>query len=134
VEIGANTCIDRATMGSTLIHKNVKLDNLIQIAHNVEIGEGSAFAAQAAVAGSAKIGSHCIFGGKAAAIGHIKVGDNVMVGGQSAVSHTVEGNQILLGSPAIPLNEEKRLIIYRKKLPELFKKVAELEKKIQKNE
>lgn len=134
VEIGANTCIDRATMGSTLIHKNVKLDNLIQIAHNVEIGEGSAFAAQAAVAGSAKIGSHCIFGGKAGVIGHIKVGDNVMVGAQSAVSHTVEGNQILLGSPAIPLNEEKRLIIYRKKLPELFKKVAELEKKIQKNE
>ncbi len=134
VEIGANTCIDRSTMGSTFIRKNVKLDNLIQIAHNVEIGEGTACAAQVAIAGSAKIGKHCIFGGKASAVGHITIGDNVMVGGQAAVSHTLKGNQIVLGSPAIPLSEEKRLIIYRKKLPELFKQVAELEKKINKNE
>lgn len=134
VEIGANTCIDRSTMGSTIIHKNVKLDNLIQIAHNVEVGEGSAFAAQAGVAGSAKIGKHCIMGGQTAVAGHISVGDGVMVGAQSGVTHSLKGNQIVLGSPAIPLGEEKRLIIYRKKLPELYARVSELEKKISKND
>lgn len=130
VEIGANTCIDRSTMGSTIIRKNVKLDNLIQIAHNVEVGEGSAFAAQVAIAGSAKIGKHCIMGGQSAVAGHIAVGDNVMIGAQSGVSHTLTGNQIVLGSPAVPIGEEKRLIIYRKKLPELYARVAELEKTI----
>ena len=134
VEIGANTCIDRSTMGSTIIHKNVKLDNLIQIAHNVEIGEASAFAAQTGIAGSAKIGKHCIIGGQGAVAGHITVGDGVMVGAQSGVSHSLKGGQIVLGSPAIPFGEEKRLIIYRKKLPELYKRVDELEKKLSKNE
>ncbi len=133
VEIGSNTCIDRATMGSTIIHKNVKLDNLIQIAHNVEVGEGCAFAAQVGIAGSAKIGKHCIMGGKAGMVGHITMGDNTMVGPQSAVSHALLGNQVVLGSPAIPASEEKRLIIFRKKLPELFNRVSELEKKL-KNE
>ena len=130
VEIGANTCIDRSTMGSTFIRKNVKLDNLIQIAHNVEVGEGSAFAAQVGIAGSAKIGKHCIIGGQAAVAGHIVVGDQVMVGAQSGVTHTLAGNQIVLGSPAIPVSEEKRLIIYRKKLADLYKRVADLEKKL----
>jgi len=134
VEIGANTCVDRSTMGSTIIHKNVKLDNLIQIAHNVEVGEGSAFAAQVGIAGSAKIGKHCIIGGQAAVAGHISVGDQVMVGAQSGVSHSLNGNQIVLGSPAIPLNDEKRLIIHRKKLPELYKRVDALEKKLSENE
>lgn len=134
VEIGANTCIDRSTMGSTIIHKNVKLDNLIQIAHNVEIGEASAFAAQTGVAGSAKIGKHCIIGGQGAVAGHITVGDGVMVGAQSGVTHSLNGGQIVLGSPAIPFGEEKRLIIYRKKLPELYKRVDALEKKLSQNE
>lgn len=134
VEIGANTCIDRSTMGSTIIHKNVKLDNLIQIAHNVEIGEASAFAAQAGVAGSAKIGAHCIFGGQTAVAGHITVEDGVMVGAQSGVTHSLKGNQIVLGSPAIPVGEERRLIIYRKQLPELNKRVAAIEKKLSENE
>lgn len=134
VEIGANTCIDRSTMGSTIIHKNVKLDNLIQIAHNVEIGEASAFAAQTGVAGSAKIGSHCIIGGQGAVAGHITIEDNVMVAAQSGVTHSLKGNQIVLGSPAIPLSEEKRLIIYRKKLPELYKRVDAIEKKLSENE
>lgn len=133
VEIGANTCIDRATMGSTRIGNNVKLDNLIQVAHNVEIGEGSAFAAQVGIAGSAKIGKHCIMGGKAGVVGHITVGDGTMVGPQSSVTHTLAPGQVVLGAPAIPANEEKRLIIYRKKLPELFQRVSELEKKL-KNE
>ena len=134
VEIGANTCIDRSTMGSTLIHKNVKLDNLIQIAHNVEIGEGSAFAAQVGVAGSAKIGAHCIIAGQGAVAGHITVGDGVLVGGQSAVTHSIPGGKTVLGSPAIPVGEEKRLIIYRKKLPELYARVDAIEKKLSENE
>ena len=133
VEIGANTCIDRATMGSTRIGNNVKLDNLIQVAHNVEIGEGSAFAAQVGIAGSAKIGKHCIMGGKAGVVGHITVGDGTMVGPQSSVTHTLAPGQVVLGAPAIPANEEKRLIIYRKKLHELYQRVSEIEKKV-KNE
>jgi len=130
VEIGANSCIDRATMGSTFIRKNVKLDNLIQIAHNVEVGEGSAFAAQSGVSGSTKIGKNCIFAGQVGVAGHIEIGDNVVVGAQSGVSHSVKGNQIVLGSPVIPFMEEKKLIIYRKKLPELFKQVDQIEKQL----
>jgi UDP-3-O-[3-hydroxymyristoyl] glucosamine N-acyltransferase len=130
VEIGANSCIDRATMGSTYIRKNVKLDNLIQIAHNVEVGEGSAFAAQSGVSGSTKIGKNCIFAGQVGVAGHIEIGDNVVVGAQSGVSHSVKGNQIVLGSPVIPFMEEKKLIIYRKKLPELFKQVDQIEKQL----
>lgn len=130
VEIGANSCIDRATMGSTYIRKNVKLDNLIQIAHNVEVGEGSAFAAQSGVSGSTKIGKNCILAGQVGVAGHIEIGDNVVVGAQSGVSHSVKGNQVVLGSPAIPFMEEKKLIIYRKKMPELFKQVEQIEKQL----
>lgn len=134
VEIGANTCIDRATMGSTIIHANVKLDNLIQIAHNVEVGEGSAFAAQCGVAGSAKIGKHCIFGGQTAVNGHIAIGNNVMVGACSAVAASTQDNEMLFGRPAIPHREEQKLIIYRKKLPELYNRVAQLEKLLKEKE
>ncbi|MDR1346704.1 MAG: UDP-3-O-(3-hydroxymyristoyl)glucosamine N-acyltransferase [Bacteroidales bacterium] len=130
VEIGANTCIDRATMGSTRIGKNVKIDNLVQIAHNVEVGEGSAFASQVGIAGSAKVGKHCIFGGQVGVAGHITVGDRVMLGAQSGVSNSLAGGRVYLGSPAIPFMEEKKLIIYRKKLAQLYKQVAELEKKL----
>jgi UDP-3-O-[3-hydroxymyristoyl] glucosamine N-acyltransferase len=130
VEIGANTCIDRATMGSTRIGKNVKIDNLVQIAHNAEIGESSAFAAQVGIAGSAKVGKHCIFGGQVGVAGHITVGDRVMVGAQSGISNSLAGGQVYLGSPAIPFMEEKKLIIYRKKLAQLYKQVAELEKQL----
>ena len=130
VEIGANTCIDRATMGSTRICKNVKIDNLVQIAHNVEVGEGSAFAGQVGIAGSAKVGKHCIFGGQVGVAGHITVGDKVMVGAQSGISNSLAGGQIYLGSPAIPFMEEKKLIVYRKKLAQLYKQVAELEKQL----
>ncbi|MDR2868777.1 MAG: UDP-3-O-(3-hydroxymyristoyl)glucosamine N-acyltransferase [Bacteroidales bacterium] len=130
VEIGANTCIDRSTMGSTRIGKDTKIDNLVQIGHNVEIGEGSGFAAQVGVAGSAKVGNHCIFAGQVGVAGHITIGDNVMIGAQSGVSNSLSGNQIYLGSPAIPVMEEKKLIIYRKKLAQLYKQVDALEKKL----
>jgi UDP-3-O-[3-hydroxymyristoyl] glucosamine N-acyltransferase len=128
VEIGANTCIDRAMMGSTKIHKGVKLDNLVQIAHNVEMGEGSACASQVGISGSTKIGKHCIFAGQVGIAGHLEIGNNVTVGAQSGVSNSIPSNSTVLGSPAIPFMDEKRLIIYRKKLPELFKKVNDLEK------
>jgi len=134
VEIGANTCIDRATLGSTKIHDYVKFDNLIQIAHNCEIGEGSAFASQVGVSGSTKIGKKTIVAGQVGIIGHLKIGDNVIIGAQSGVINHVPDNKIILGNPAISAIEEKKLIIYRKKLPELFNQINVLEKQMKKTE
>jgi len=134
VEISANTCIDRATMGSTFIRKNVKLDNLIQVAHNVELGEGTAAAAQVGFSGSTKVGKHCIFAGQVGIAGHLEIGDQVIVGAQSGVMSNINGPQIVLGSPAVPVSEEKKLIIYRKKLPELFKQVRDLEKQLKEHD
>lgn len=125
VEIGANTCIDRATMGSTKIEDNVKIDNLVQIAHNVTVGEGTGMAAQVGIAGSAKVGKHCILAGQAGVAGHITVDDGTVVGAQAGVSHSLKKG-MYLGNPAIPLGEERRLIVYRRKLPELFKEVQNL--------
>ena len=134
VEIGANTCIDRATMGSTFIRKNVKLDNLIQVAHNVELGEGTAAAAQVGFSGSTKVGKNCIFAGQVGIAGHLEIGDRVIVGAQSGVMSNLTGHQIVLGSPAVPVSEERKLIIYRKKLPELFKQVRDLEKQLKEHD
>jgi UDP-3-O-[3-hydroxymyristoyl] glucosamine N-acyltransferase len=130
VEIGANSCVDRATMGSTYIRKNAKLDNLVQIAHNVDVGEASAFAAQCGVAGTTKIGNNCLFGGKTAINGHITIGNNVRVGACSGILTSVNDDEILFGSPAIPLRDEQKLIILRRKLPELYDRVKKLEKEI----
>ena len=127
VEIGANTCIDRATMGSTKIEDNVKIDNLVQIAHNVTVGEGTGMAAQVGIAGSAKVGKHCILAGQAGVAGHITVEDGTIVGAQAGVSHSLKRG-MYLGNPAIPLSEEKRLIVYRRKLPDLFQQVKDLQK------
>ena len=124
VEIGANTCIDRATMGSTCIGDNVKIDNLVQIAHNVTIGEGTGIAAQVGIAGSAKVGRRCILAGQVGVAGHITVDDGTVIGAQSGVTHSLKQGTYL-GSPALPLQEEKRLIIYRRKLPTLFSDVKE---------
>ncbi|MBP5205232.1 MAG: UDP-3-O-(3-hydroxymyristoyl)glucosamine N-acyltransferase, partial [Bacteroidales bacterium] len=126
-EIGANTCIDRATMGSTKIEDDVKIDNLVQIAHNVTVGEGTGMAAQVGVAGSAKIGRHCIFAGQAGVAGHITIDDGTVVGAQAGVSHSLKPG-MYLGNPAIPLGEERRLIVYRRKLPDLFNDVRDLKK------
>jgi len=134
VEIGANTCIDRATMGSTKIHDHVKLDNLIQIAHNCEIGEGSGFASHVGISGSTKIGKKCILAGQVGVAGHIKIGDNVIIGAKSGVVNNIPDNNIVLGAPAIPALEEKKLIIYRKKLPELFNQLNELKMQMKKSE
>lgn len=130
VEIGANTTIDRATMGSTIVRKGVKLDNLIQVAHNVEIGENTVMAAQVGVAGSTKIGKHNMVGGQVGFAGHIHVGDNCNFGAQSGVPNSVDSGKTLLGSPAIDSKEYARMFIYSKNLASLNKKVSELAKAI----
>ncbi len=131
VEIGANTCIDRATMGSTVVHSGVKLDNLIQIAHNDEIGSHTVMASQAGIAGSAKIGEWCMIGGQAGVSGHCKMGDRTIVGAQCGIIGSRKGGETLLGSPAMDAKEYIRASAYLKKLPELDKKVKELMKEIE---
>jgi len=129
VEIGANTCIDRAVMESTIIHKGVKLDNLIQIAHNVEIGENSVFAAQVGIAGSTKVGSHCMFGGQVGLAGHIHLADRVNLGAQSGVAGSLKtGNY--QGTPAIELRQWMRSSILFSKIGELNQTINQLKKEV----
>ena len=131
VEIGANTTIDRATIGSTVIRQGVKLDNLVMIAHNVEIGDHTVVAAQAGFAGSAKIGKYCRIGGQSGFVGHISIADGTQVQAQSGVASTVEEpGKALYGSPALPYNNYLRSYAVFKKLPDLLKKISELEKKL----
>lgn len=131
VEIGANTAIDRATMGSTVIRKGVKLDNLIQIAHNVEIGTNTVMAAQCGVAGSTRIGSHCMIGGQAGFAGHITIGDRSMIGAQTGVPNHVESGANMLGYPAVPAREFARSAALIKKLPELNQTIKEMKLEIE---
>ena len=131
VEIGANTCVDRSTMGSTIIHKGVKLDNLVQIAHNVEVGENTVMSAEVGIAGSTKVGKWCMFGGQAGFAGHITVGDKTFVGAQCGVNSSVKGNQSLIGSPAIePKNFFKSSVLF-KKLPDIYKQLNDLQKEVE---
>lgn len=130
VEIGANTCIDRSTMGSTIIRKGVKLDNLIQVAHNVEIGENTVMSAQVGIAGSTKIGSWCMFGGQVGLAGHITVGDKTILGAQSGVPGNIKGDQTLIGTPPMePKAYFKSQAIFRK-LPDMYKQINELQKQL----
>ena len=130
VEIGSNCAIDRATMGSTFIREGVKIDNLCQIAHNVDIGENSALAALVAVAGSAKIGKRVMIGGQAAINGHLSIADDTKIVGQSGVVKTVKEAVTLMGTPAIPLNDFKKSSVGFRKLPFILSKLEEIEKKI----
>lgn len=130
VEIGANTTIDRATMGCTRIKKGVKLDNLIQIAHNVEVGENTVMAAQAGVAGSAKVGQWCMVGGQVGVAGHITIGDQVSIGAQSGIPSNVKSGSKLMGYPATEAKDFMRQAVYIKNLGNLNNRVKELEKKI----
>lgn len=132
VEIGANTCIDRSTMGQTVIHKGVKLDNLIQVAHNCEIGENTVMSAQVGLAGSTKIGSWCMVGGQAGFSGHIQVADRTFVGAQCGVIKNTKGNgESLIGSPAMdPKIFFKAKAIYTK-LPDMYRQIAELQREIE---
>jgi UDP-3-O-[3-hydroxymyristoyl] glucosamine N-acyltransferase len=131
VEIGANTCIDRATMGSTIVHSGVKLDNLVQIAHNDEIGSHTAMAAQVGVAGTTKIGEWCIFGGQAGISGHCTIGDRTTVGPQCGTIGSLKGGETVLGSPAMDAKEYIRAAAYLKRLPEMSKTIKELKKEIE---
>jgi len=132
VEIGANTCIDRSTLGQTVIHKGVKLDNLIQVAHNCEIGENTVMSAQVGMAGSTKIGSWCMVGGQAGFAGHIHVADKTMVGAQCGVISNTKGNgENLIGSPAMdPKDFFKAKALYRR-LPDMYKEISALRKEIE---
>lgn len=130
VEIGANTCVDRATMGSTIVHKGVKIDNLCQIAHNVVLGANTAMAAQSAVAGSGKVGSNCVIAGQVGIVGHIEVGDRVIVAAQSGVTHNVKSDTTLLGTPAMEAGKQKRNYVYQRNIEQLVKRIEELEKKV----
>ena len=131
VEIGANTTIDRATMGSTKIGKGVKLDNLIQIAHNVEVGDHTVIAAQAGVAGSSKIGKNCMIGGQTAVSGHLTIADEVKIAGQSGIASSIKQvGKIVQGPMAFDIKDFQRSYIIFKKLPDLYRTVNTLKKQI----
>ncbi len=134
VEIGSNTCIDRATMGSTIIGEGSKLDNLIQIAHNVSIGRNTAIAAQTGIAGSSKIGSYCLIGGQVGIAGHLEIADHTKIQAQSGIGTNIkEKNTKWYGSPAIDYFTYLRAYSEFSKLPELRKKVLSLAKEIEEN-
>ena len=129
VEIGANTTVDRATLGSTVIKKGAKIDNLIQIAHNVEIGENTVIAAQTGVAGSTKIGSDCMIGGQVGIVGHLTIAKGTKIAAQSGVGQSItKENEIVQGSPAFGIGDYKRSYVMFRKLPEMQTKIQELEK------
>tara|TARA_R110000796_G_scaffold88850_6_gene192053 strand:- start:124089 stop:125114 length:1026 start_codon:yes stop_codon:yes gene_type:complete len=130
VDVGAGTTIDRATLGSTILRKGVKLDNQIQIAHNVEIGEHTVIAAQTGVAGSAKIGKHCMIGGQVGIVGHITIGDNVRVQAQSGIGRNIKSGEIIQGSPAFTIGDYNKSYVHFKNLPKIINRINEIEKKI----
>ena len=131
VEIGANTCIDRATMGATVIKRGVKLDNMVQVAHNVVIDEHTVMAAQCGVAGSTKIGSWCMVGGQAGISGHIKIGNQVKVGGHSGVTNNVQDGKAVMGYPSFEHTQFARATVIFKKLPEMYREMDALKKEIE---
>lgn len=131
VEIGANTCVDRSTMGQTIIHKGVKLDNLIQVAHNCEIGENTVMSAQVGMAGSTKIGAWCMVGGQAGFSGHIHVADRTMVGAQCGVIGDTKGNgETLIGSPAVNPKMYFKARALDAKLPDMYRQIAAMQREI----
>lgn len=131
VDIGANTVIDCATMGSTVIHDGVKLDNLIQIAHNVEVGKNTAIAAQTGISGSTKIGENCLIAGQVGIIGHITIANKTSIGAQAGIGKSIQKEGLsLLGSPAFEINKQMRSLAIFKKLPELQRRIEELEEKV----
>lgn len=129
VDVGAATTIDRATLGSTIIRRGVKLDNQIQIAHNVEIGKNTVIAAQTGIAGSTKIGENCQIGGQVGIVGHITIGNNVKIQAQSGIGRNVKDNEVLQGSPALPYGEYNKSYVHFKNLPTIVKRINGLEKK-----
>ncbi|MDG5491639.1 UDP-3-O-(3-hydroxymyristoyl)glucosamine N-acyltransferase [Psychroserpens sp. SPM9] len=133
VDIGAATTIDRATLGSTVIRRGVKLDNQIQIAHNVEIGKNTVIAAQTGIAGSTKIGENCIIGGQVGFAGHLNIGNNVKIQAQSGIGRHVKDNEVLQGSPSFNYGDWNKSYVYFKNLPKIVKSINDLEKKVNGN-
>ena len=130
VDIGAATSIDRATLGSTIIRKGVKLDNQIQIAHNVEIGKNTVIAAQTGIAGSTKIGENCMIGGQVGIAGHLSIGNNVRIQAQSGIGRNVKDNETLQGSPAFTYNDYNKSYVHFKNLPKIIHRLTTIEKNI----
>lgn len=133
VDVGAGTTIDRATLGSTIIRKGVKLDNQIQIAHNVEIGEHTAIAAQTGIAGSTKIGKHCLIGGQVGIVGHIQIGDRVKIQAQTGIGRNVKDDEVLQGTPAINYGDFNKSYVHFKNLPEIVKQINNIDKQLNEN-
>jgi UDP-3-O-[3-hydroxymyristoyl] glucosamine N-acyltransferase len=131
IEVGANTTIDRAVIDATIIRKGVKLDNLVQIAHNVEVGEHTVMAAQVGIAGSVKIGKHCQFGGQAGLAGHIHIQDNVSIGAQAGVIGNIKSGHTILGSPAIDAKSFMRSSAIFNRLPDMYRTLGQLEREIE---
>ena len=131
VEIGANTTIDRAVMDSTIIRRGVKLDNLIQVAHNVEIGENTVIAAQAGISGSTKVGKNCMFGGQVGLGGHIKIGDQVNIGAQAGIISNVEEGRSIIGSPGMDVKGFFRSSLLFQKFPDIYRTLNRLEKEVE---
>jgi UDP-3-O-[3-hydroxymyristoyl] glucosamine N-acyltransferase len=130
IEIGSNCSIDRATMGSTILRKGVKLDNLVQIAHNVEIGENTVIAGLSGVAGSTKVGKNCMIAAQVGVVGHIKIADGVKIAGQAGVGSSIEKeNEIVQGSPSFPLGDFRRSYVLFRSLPKLNDRIRDLENK-----
>ena len=130
VEIGANTCIDRSTMGCTYVRKGVKLDNLVQIAHNTDIGANTVMSSQVGVAGSTKVGEWCMFGGQVGIAGHITIGNQVRLGAQSGVPGSLKDGENLIGTPPLPLTNYFRSHAVTKRLPEIYRQINEMQKTI----
>lgn len=130
VDIGAATTIDRATLGSTIIRKGVKLDNQIQVAHNVEIGKNTVIASQSGIAGSSKIGENCMLGGQVGIAGHLSIGNNVRIQAQSGIGRNIKDNEVIQGTPAFGYSDWNRSYVYFKKLPSLANKINQLEKEL----
>lgn len=131
VSIGAGTSIDRATLGSTIIREGVKLDNQIQIGHNVVVGKNTVIAAQTGIAGSAKVGENCMIGGQCGIVGHITIGDNVKIQGQTGITRNIGDNEVLMGTPSMNYTNYNKSYVYFKRLPELVATISKLEKEIQ---
>ena len=131
VEIGANTCIDRSTMGRTVVHKGVKLDNFVQVAHNVEVGENTVISAQSGIAGSSKVGSWCMIGGQCGVSGHITIGDKVNFCAKTGAIGSIESNQTIMGYPAIAHRNYLRSSVLFKNLPEMDNTIRQLKKEVE---
>ncbi|MFH0924690.1 MAG: UDP-3-O-(3-hydroxymyristoyl)glucosamine N-acyltransferase [bacterium] len=134
VEIGANVTIDRGSLGQTIIKRGAKIDNLVQLAHNVVVGEGTAIAAQSGISGSTTVGKNVVMGGQAAAVGHINIGDNTMVAGRGGVSKTVKPGSKIAGFIGMPVDKWHESEVLYRKLPELYKTIKELKKMVEKIE